>query len=250
MRKLLPLLLALVWLHACSPDDETPDPDSYSHKVGVGLSAQDLISEKQYKYLIVEMQFMPGQRPTDRAIADFKTFLEETVDKPRGIELRQKDIASGEMTSYPLDEIRAIEDRNREFFTSGDTIATYFLFADGDYAKNNQNSITLGIAHRNTSMALFQKTIQDGTGGLGKPRQDVMETTVLCHEFGHILGLVNLNDDMVSYHEDLDNHGHCDNKECLMYWTVGGGRFTQDLVGRQVAPPLDDACKMDLEARR
>ncbi|MCB0736446.1 MAG: peptidase [Bacteroidetes bacterium] len=247
--KLLLLLGFYGNFFACQPDDSN-EPSTYSHEVRVGSSANHIISGETYKFLQVQFQYMPDQKPTQRALDEVKVFIESIIEKPKGIEYFIDEVPSGGKESYTTDDIREYERKHRTMFSSGDTLAVYFLFADADDAGNDQNSVTLGKAYWNTSMVLYEKTISDRTGGIGKPRQDVMESTVLQHEFGHILGLVNLNDDMVSYHEDNNHEGHCKNTECLMYWTTGNGSFVQDLVGRQVAPSLDEACLMDIEARK
>ena len=41
-------------------------------------------------------------------------------------------------------------------------------------------------------MVIFGKTIHDNSGALGQTSRTKLESTVLDHEFGHILGLVDI----------------------------------------------------------
>lgn len=250
MRKGWFFVLAVVLFHSCGKDDSVDDSTTEYHKRPTGAAAKDIVSSDVYKTLVVEIQYFGAHKPTERAIGDLENFLASVVEKPNGIIVRQKQIEFEHEGSYTLDEIRGLENRKREYYPSGDTMCSYFIFLNGDYSENDENSTVLGIAHRSTSMALFQKTIQDRTGGFGKPRQDLMESTVLKHEFGHILGLVNVNDDMVHNHQDKEHGSHCNNQDCLMYWTVGSGSFVADLVGRLESPDLDENCMTDLNQHK
>lgn len=248
LRWLSMVLLAytLLQLQACEPDENVPP--EYDHTLSVGKSAADIVSDKNYRYMLVELQHFPGMKPTERAMGFLTDFLEQHCQKPDGITLLTKEIPSENQQTYSTTKIRQLENANREYYTSGDTLCVYFVCVDADYAENDEDRTVLGIAYRNTSMCLFQRTILDQTGGLGKPRQDIMEATVLNHEFGHILGLVNVNDDMVHDHQDEAHGNHCDDDECLMYYTVGLASFATDLTGRTVPPTLDQHCLDDLAA--
>jgi predicted Zn-dependent protease len=64
-------------------------------------------------------------------------------------------------------------------------------FIDGASASDSGNSYVLGTAYRNTSFVIYEKTIQSLSDSPFEPRS-LFETTVITHEFGHILGLTNL----------------------------------------------------------
>jgi predicted Zn-dependent protease len=118
------------------------------------------------------------------------------------------------------------------------------LVLDGSYADNNQ---VLGIAYRNTSMAIFGGTIADNSGGVSQPTRSKLESTVMNHEFGHLLGLVNLGSNMVDNHQDSSNGKHCDNSDCLMYYASETTEIASFLIGNDI-PALDQNCKNDLIA--
>lgn len=68
-------------------------------------------------------------------------------------------------------------------------------------------------------------------------------TTLLQHEFGHLLGLVDQGSPMQHSHRDTDNGAHCDNRSCLMYYAV-----ETDAASAAITPLLDAACRADLKA--
>jgi hypothetical protein len=96
-------------------------------------------------------------------------------------------------------------------------------------------------------MVIFEKTIREFSGGLGKPSATTLETTVSLHEFGHILGLTNNGTPMQSAHQDEPNGKHCNNKDCLMYWAVENSNIISTLTGGNI-PQLDAQCVADLKA--
>ena len=97
-------------------------------------------------------------------------------------------------------------------------------------------------------MAIFEKSIKDLTGGFGEPDTDKLETVVVNHEFGHILGLVNVGSAMQVNHQDVEHGKHCDNEDCLMNWTAETGDAISNFLGTSGLPELDANCINDLKA--
>ena len=50
----------------------------------------------------------------------------------------------------------------------------------------------LGVAVDASTVALFSDTIEEADGPFGRPSVEDVENSVLVHEVGHLLGLVNL----------------------------------------------------------
>jgi hypothetical protein len=81
-----------------------------------------------------------------------------------------------------------------------------------------------------------------------------VETATLNHEFGHLLGLVNLGTPTVNDHEDPNNTHHCDTQGCLMRAELqfGGGLLSMMTSrvskGSAAVPGLDSECILDLQA--
>jgi len=207
------------------------------------VSPNDFLSSKNYDNLVVEIQCVNGFVPTEQTQNNIKAFMNSRLNKPRGISVVLTNITSSK-TSYNLDEIKALEKDHRSQKTTRNTLTAYFLFVDADYAANSGNSKILGIAYGNSSMVIFEKTIRDNSGGIGLPSTATLETTVACHEMGHILGLVNNGSSMVSNHQEQGHH--CNNTNCLMYYNVE----TTDVIANLLngVPTLDNKCIEDLQA--
>ena len=214
--------------------------------LAVGKSAHDLLADNNFNKLIVEIQYASGFKPTQTAIDSLQAFLNRRLNKPNGITIALDAITAPGNTQYTLNQIEQIEQTNRQEYNDGKTIAVYYFFADGDYSGNTSNTKVLGMAYRNTSIVIFENTIQNLSGGIGQPSTAVLETTVMEHEFGHILGLVNIGTPMVTNHEDPNHPGHCNNSKCLMYYNVDTGDIVSNLLGGTI-PQLDQNCLTDLK---
>lgn len=209
----------------------------------VGASANDLLSASKYTSIKIEIQYMPGFQPDAASVNNLTSFLNTLVNKPGGVTVIQTQIASAGKTILSLNDIAAIEKANRTAYTSGNQLGVYFLYTDGNYETGN----VLGLAFRNTSMSILGKTIHDNSGGIGQTSRTKLETTVLEHEFAHILGLVNIGSPMQTNHQDGAHGNHCNNTNCLMYYASE----TTDILGVLLTgsiPVLDANCKADLTA--
>lgn len=238
-------LLAAI-LFSCSKDNQ-PAGSSFNGKKyssqSVGKSAHDLLSAKQFTSLKIEIQYMPQYRPDDNAVNQVKNFLKGLVNKPDGLVITEAQISSLGKSPVSLDDVISVENKYRAQYASGKEIAVYVLFMDANYTDNR----VLGFAYRNTSICLFGKTINDNSGGIGQANRTQLLSTVLQHEFGHLLGLVNTGSSMQTNHEDNAHPGHCNNKNCIMYHAAE----TTDILGFLISgsiPSLDTNCLNDLKA--
>lgn len=239
MSRILFLMLPFILLAAgCSKDEIERDNR---------VRSEHFLSDDKYEKLIVEIQYVAGHAPTQASVNNLKAFLEQRLNKPGGITIVQSAISSPGRAYYSVNDIREIESANRTQHTNGKTLTAYFFFADGDYAGNSGNSKVLGIAYESSSMVIFEKTVKDHSGGITEPPVTTLETTVLLHEFGHILGLVNNGTSMTTYHQDESHGHHCNNQDCLMYYTAETTDIIANLTGGDI-PSLDAKCIDDLRA--
>ena len=235
----------LMLLAGCSKKDtisNLPSINSENNKI-VGASAKDLLGAATYSSIKIEIQYMPGFQPDAAAINNLTSFLNSIVNKPGGVTVVQTQIASAGKAILNLTDIATIEKNNRTVYTSGNQLGVYFLFTDGNYSEGN----VLGLAFRNTSMSILGKTIHDNSGGIGQASRTKLESTVLEHEFAHIMGLVDLGSPMQTNHKDAARGNHCNNSNCLMYYASE----TTDILGILITgniPTLDANCKADLTA--
>ena len=240
---LCPILLAAIV--GCSKKGDTtglPSINSENNKA-VGASAHDLLSGAAYTSIKIEIQYMPGFQPDAGAVNNLISFLNILVNKPGGISVIQTQIPSAGNAVLSLNDIAGIEKNNRTVYTSGSQLGVYFLYTDGGYTQSN----VLGLAFRNTSLCILGKTIHDNSGSLGQASRTKLESTVIEHESGHIMGLVDLGSPMQTGHKDAAHGNHCNNSNCLMYYASE----TTDILGFLITgniPPLDANCRADLTA--
>jgi hypothetical protein len=244
MKKILCLALATSLLFvACSKDKDDSLPNNNR---SVGSSAAELLKSATFSRLVLEIRYIDGYAPPAQSIEDLKSFITTYCNKPNGVEVVSMAIPESPKAGYTLDDIRSIEDKYRTRFNSEGTASLFVFMAAGDYVENNDTIATLGIAYKNTSMVLFGKTIDDNSGGLSRPSEATVTSAIFQHEMGHILGLVNLGSSMQNAHEDGDHTGHCDNEECLMYFSLNSVVSMAGLMGG--IPALDANCRADLRA--
>lgn len=243
---LIALIPVMLFSASCGKDDNSSPQQSngkaYSRQA-TGKSAHDLLSADKYKSLLVEILYMKNAKPVTSALDQLKTFLENRLHKPAGIKIILREIPSAGKSKLSLSDIRTIENTYRENYTADGNITVCILYTDTDYTDNN----VLGIAYQNTSICLFGKTIADHSGGIGEANTAKLTATVLEHEAGHLLGLVNIGSAMQTAHADKAHPDHCNNENCLMYYASE----TTDVLGFLIAgavPQLDANCLADLKA--
>jgi hypothetical protein len=237
------LIFSLVSFY-CKKDTESytnHTQESYNHDRNPGRSARDFLQSANYKSLKIEVQYMPGFRPDMRAINIFVELLNERLNKSAGIFVVEKEIDPTLMTVFSPSDISNIESRNRTVFTNGDQMSAYLLFTSGTYYIGN----ILGLAYKNTSICFFGEPINNFSVGVTENDKIKAIAMLLAHEFGHLLGLVDMGTSMVTGHRDTDNGNHCNNNACLMHHTFEPE--TQNFARIVISNPSFDAnCINDL----
>lgn len=228
---------------SCS-GNTAPGQGNYNHVRGPGQSAEDFLRGDSYSSLVVEVDYAEGFAPTLSARNNLKAFLEERLNKPGGVSvILDEEIPLTNNSSVTASDIRNLESRYRDRYTEGNQLAAYLLLLDGKF---EQESV-LGLAYYNTSMALFEEVIRDNTGGIGQPSAATVEATVMQHEAGHLMGLVDNGSPAQSDHVDEERGAHCTTESCLMYYSVRDAGFIGNLSGGNT-PSLENFCLQDLRA--
>ena len=244
MKKNLAVLIAVIVLFAqCSKKDSTPNSSNNLNTKSVGASAKEFLSAGTYTSINVQLQYMMGFAPDATALTNLTTLLNTLVNKPAGINFSQTPIAASGKSVFSIEDISALEKANRTQFTNGNVLSVYVLYVDAPFTTAN----ILGAAYRNTSLVIFGPTVTSNSGGINQTTRAKLETTVLNHEFGHLLGLTNLGTVMVSQHEDASHKSHCNNSSCLMYFSTQTSMMGGVLLSGPI-PVLDANCKADLTA--
>ncbi len=227
----------------CVKDNPSEEPSANIASV----EPRDFLSESVYDRLIAEFVYMEGNEPTTETISNLKTFLEKQLNKSEGISVTMSSVPSLGKSAYSLDDIKKLEKDYRTAYPQGSNLASWCFFVDADYSDNEENSKVLGITYSSSSIVIFKKTIREFSNGFGQPSEKVLETTVVEHEFGHILGLVNNGTNMVEFHQDVINGRHCDNKDCLMYFAAEHSGPILNFLSGGIIPPFCEECRNDLK---
>ncbi|MCA9541763.1 MAG: hypothetical protein KC620_22860 [Myxococcales bacterium] len=119
---------------------------------------------------------------------------------------------------YDVDRLLALAAAHRDRPSTERDRSFYVVFLDGYFAEDGARQTgVLGVSIGNTGVIALFKPVIDSTNAAR-----FVEQTVLIHEFGHAVGLVDNGLAMVEPHRD-DAHGaHCTNKDCVMYWQNEG----------------------------
>lgn len=245
MKTCLAFLLSLTIITGCQKSDSGSGSGSSNSldDRSVGVSANELLASSKYTSLKIEILYMPGYAPDATAVSDLQTMLQNRINKPSGISIVTKQISASSNTTLSINDVDQVVTANRTAFTGNDQIAVDILYTNGYYT----DSLVLGVAYKNTSIAMFGGNIHDNSGAVGQASRTKLEATVLEHEFGHLMGLVDLGSPMQTNHKDATHGNHCNNSSCLMYYATD----TQDMLGFLVTgsiPTFDANCLADLQA--
>jgi len=244
--RLFSILFLFVFIAGCQQDDsEDPNDTRAENLKALGLSAEDLLSSDIYKKLVVEFVYSDGFRPKTETLQSFRNFLNRRLNKPGGITFVETVIDPPAGEPYTISEIRNIESEVRTRYTTDDQIAVYVFFANGNADSDTETTVTLGTAYQNTSIVIYQETLQSLDQDLF-----LLEATTLRHEFGHILGLINIQGDDIhpEGHIDFENNKHCLVETCLMYYQVTIPSTIPN-PNKGDIPLLDELCLEDLRAK-
>jgi hypothetical protein len=226
------------------------------HNEAPGAEGHDFLGAAVPK-MVVEIDYQNGKELSASTVDLLRTRIGERLNKPGGVTYQQGSIAVSQDT-WTIDEIRDAEKANRDHDPRIDTAALYVLVVGGKYERDTTNGRVLGVAYGPSSIAIFKDNIQASGGGLGLPLFSTIdvEKAVLVHEFGHVLGLVNIGLDMVQPHEmtqdpvpetsQNEGRGHSSNKGSVMYWAVESSLVSQIFEG----PPPNQFDANDIQDMR
>ena len=244
-------ILVSLGIYACTSTNTGPQGEqteqSYSHTGQPGSAANDFLADSNFTELEVEVDYMPGYAPNERALDSLKAFFEQRLHKTSVTIKEPTQIESRGEEKYSANEIRDIEQEERSTFTEGSKLAAYMVIVDAKYEERD----LLGIAYYNTSNGFFGPSYEDASSGIGAPSRYQIEAISFRHEFGHLWGLVNVPNsgtEMQTPHQDTEHGSHCDNDQCLMYYASERTNLIANELSGSGITPLDANCLADLEA--
>jgi hypothetical protein len=231
-RHLLVLLFVLIGSAvSCSKEDT----EVLDYKT-LGSSAKDLLSSSKYQTLELEINYMQAYPLSDAVINHLTNYLQTYLNKPGGIKVYRQ-VINDDKTTLGISDVVALERKVRTKFTRPGVIAVHIMIVDAEFTEFT----VLGNAFWNTSMSVYGRTIDRYSGGNGQVSTDHLFITLIEHEFGHLLGLVDQGSPMVTAHKDANNGAHCINPYCLMHHVIE----TASVSAPQI-PVLDNLCQDDL----
>ena len=225
MRKLLVIATILVLTAPGCLEDLKDEIVSCENLTGA--CRYEILQSDKYPRLHIEIDYVTEHAPDSDAVDLLKQRIKETTDKT-SISVSQNSFGSTD-SSYSMEEILDIEKAQRERYKSGNTFIIHILYLNGEYEDNDQ---TLGLAYKGSSFVIFKEKIEDAAF-LFISAEDI-EKSVLVHEYGHLVALVNNGYESPHDHEDPDHPNHSNNEESVMYWAIE----SQD-IGNQIdgTPP-------------
>lgn len=253
-------LFCLGLLVGCSKDSgSSPTPpdnnvDKTANLQATGDSANDILSNTNFDRILFQIAYVEGFRPQATSIALFENFVRQTTFKT-AIDFEFLSLPSPNEETLTIEEVDDLEQENRTAYNDGTTLAIYIYFADApsDGDDMEEGLVTLGAVYRNTSMIIYESTIMDLQAQSPSIPISEIEGSTLHHEFGHLLGLVDLGTEEINPHEDPDAEHHCIVQGCLMRATLEFGAPTMRMLRNRAAkglsaiPHLDGECIRDLQ---
>ncbi len=197
--------------------------------------------------LVLEVDVQDGVRVTQSALDHLVARMRQYVDKPGGVVLAGGNTFASDRTQWSSAQLREIAAANRDNFSGGDAVVVYVLYVEGEFIADGQRTNAIGVAYNASEFAVFPDK-WSGLGGL-LGSDAAIERAVLVHEWGHLLGLVNIGYTSEIDHEDPEHPGHSRNQGSVMYWAIESTLISQVFSG---PPPddFDDADRADLEGIR
>ncbi|HWG90651.1 MAG TPA: hypothetical protein VNZ52_07355 [Candidatus Thermoplasmatota archaeon] len=208
---------------------------------GPGSDARLYIRSDPHPKLHVVIDYVPGYAPNDDAVNVLLATMREVLDKTEVTLSKHGDLPKrGDTHVYTVADLNALEREYREDYHKGDTAVMHFMYLDGKLQTESKNGCVLGAAYHGSSIVMFKNcirtSVEQNEGLLGpkdKALETIIERSVLVHEMGHLLGLVDNGIPMQRDHLSRDpNHTphHSTNQNSVMYWAVESSAALAGLV--------------------
>ena len=176
--------------------------------------------------LTIEVLHQRGARPSSGALDHLVSSLRPVLDKPGGIDVAVPREIPGDGRTWRIDDLREFAEDHRQVTSSESRASMLVLSVAGEFEEPG----VLGLAMNATEIVLFPQQIGDlATSLLGGGSQ--IERSVLLHEAGHLLCLVNIGYTSEIDHEDPDHPHHSRHRDSVMYWAVPNDAVTQVFTG-------------------
>lgn len=232
---------------------------------GAGAAQPATLFDASVSSLTVEVDYQPGAEPYTGVEPGFGDIWEisrrnmAALFAPAGTTLtipgtleEMEELPDMGGDDFGWQEISAIAEAHRDLPPFADGVASlYVVWVDGHALDEDgeRNDNILGVSYGDTGIIAMFKPVIESTALPLVAVEKYVEQATLVHELGHAVGLVNNGIAMAEDHQDEAHGSHCDNTECVMYWTIEGAPGAVDFVEKNVTQPSDvlwgDGCLAD-----
>ena len=175
------------------------------------------LDDSTYTSMVIEIDYEPGYQPETTSTDMLKERLESVCAKPKGIEILFTETEFEDREVWQASDVRTSGWEEKSHDPRDDsTLYWQVIFPSGTY----HDTSVLGVAVDASTISIFKDSIDDAENIFQRPSAEKIENSVLIHEFGHLLGLVNTVYTSPANHEDSSHPGHSNNEDSVMYWAI------------------------------
>ena len=212
---LLSILLLTPVLSGCLSDGVLDEIIPQKKGIPGGLTMACLTDS--YTELIIEIDFESGYKPETSSTDLLTQRISEVCSFSQGISTEFTETNFADVGTWSADDVReqGWDNKNADP-TVGKTLRWQLIFP----AESYEDDSVLGVAVDASTIAIFGESVDGAAGFFNRPSAEEVENSVMVHEVGHLLGLVNLVYTSPVDHESADKPGHSDNDDSVMYWAI------------------------------
>ena len=212
---LLSILLFTPVLSGCIGDEILDDVIPQLKGIPGSLTMACLTDS--HNQMILEIDYEAGYKPETSSTDLLKQRIDEVCSFSKGITLEFTETDFDDVGTWSADDVREQGWEHKEDDpTNGKTLRWQLLFP----AESNDDENVLGVAVDASTIAIVGESVDDAAGLFNRPSAEDVENSVIVHEAGHLLGLVNLVYTSPVDHEASDKPGHSNNEDSVMYWAI------------------------------
>jgi hypothetical protein len=212
---LLGILLLTPVLSGCLSDDLLDDAFPQLKGIPGGLTMACLTDS--HDKMVLEIDYEVGYKPETSSTDLLKQRIGEVCSFSKGISLEFTETDFADVGTWSADDVREQGWANKQADPiNGKTLRWQLIFP----AETNDDDNVLGVAVDASTIAIFGESVDGAAGFLNRPSAEEVENSVIVHEAGHLLGLVNLVYTSPADHEASDKPGHSNNEDSVMYWAI------------------------------
>ncbi|MGH2728627.1 MAG: hypothetical protein ACRDKS_16775, partial [Actinomycetota bacterium] len=165
-----------------------PTPGTtYQELAAVGAMAKTYLRSSPARSLVVEVDWMSGRKPSSAALSHLESILKRELSKPDGVDVRLGAEMVITRTSWTVADLVAAEKQFRSEHSAGSRATMWIAYLGGSFAENDS---ALGAAFAASAAVVFRDRIGEATSAILLASE--IERSVIVHEAGHLLGMVNI----------------------------------------------------------